>query len=149
MRLTSISALLFDETIRTWRRRIIAGALIVAFGIAAIVEGFSAIRVALYLQVGPVWAPAILAGIFLAVVVVTLLVLYWRERRAAATRPSKSSGSDERVSALAEAISLGYALAQDFRRSREKSNGAAPSDAAPQGEAEAAAGDHASARREP
>lgn len=148
MRLTSISALLFDETIRTWRRRIIAGVLIVAFGIAAIVEGISAIRMALYLQVGPVWAPAILAGIFLVVVVVTLLVLYWRERRAAAMRATKPFGSDERVSALAEAISLGYTLAQDFRRSREKSNGAA-SDAPPQGEAAAAAADHSSVRREP
>jgi len=143
MRLTSISAFLFDDAIRTWRRRIIAGVIVVAFGIAAIVEAVSAIRVALYLQLGPVWAPAILAGIFLVVVLVTLLVLYWRERRAAAMEASKSLG-DARVSALAEAISLGYALAQDFRRSREKTNGAAASDAPPQDE-----GDHPSVRREP
>jgi hypothetical protein len=121
MRLTSIPALVVNDLVRVWRRRLIAGVVVLIFGFAALSEGVSALRLALHNLVGPVGARLILAGIFLLVVVLALVILGWRERRDAAIKAQRASqpfGGDERVSAIAEAINLGYSLAQDFRRGR-------------------------------
>ncbi len=149
MQITKIPALLIEQVVRTWRRRLIAGAVIVVFAIAAINEGISAARFALHAEVGPVWARVILTGAFLAIVGAAALLLLWRERREAAERAAKPFGGDERVSAIAEAIMLGYSLAQDFRRGG-KSGAADEEPEARRPEAAAAeTGDPSSARREP
>jgi hypothetical protein len=148
MRLTEIPALLLEETVRTWRRRLVAGVVILISGIAAMLEGISAARLALQTAVGPVGGRLVLGGIFLVVVAIAAIVLVLRERRAAAQRAAKPFGGDKRVSAIAEAINLGYTLAQDFRRGRSP-NGAAAAEAAADGRSDGEAPDPASVRREP
>jgi hypothetical protein len=114
MRLSDLPGLLLSDIVGKWRRRIIAGGVITICVIGVVVEGFSAARHALEQSFGPVWARLILAGIFLAAIVATVAVLYLLERRKAdATAAVKN---DERTVLIAEALSLGYTLAQEFSK---------------------------------
>lgn len=139
MRLTDIPAALIEEIVRTWRRRLIAGAAILIFAILAISEAISALRIALHVEIGPVYARLIMTGLFIAIALLVAVTLMWRERRARRIRAARAKepfGGEERVGAIAEAISLGYSLAQDFRRGRSKEE--APSESTATTDADAA-----------
>lgn len=130
MRIADISALVIDEVLRTWRRRLIAGAVIAVFALAAIIEVMSAARLTLDLYVGPIGARLILAAVFVCVIAACALAVLRAERREAAERAAKPFGGEAQVNAIAEAIHLGYSIARDFRRgSRSQANGADAADA--------------------
>lgn len=120
MRLTDIWALLIDDKIRVWRRRLLVGAVAFVCGILAFIEGLDAARIALAQQIGPIWARVVLAGIFALVIAAAVMLLMRAERRDAAARDAErdQAAGDLKVAAIAEAIHLGYALARDFRKSR-------------------------------
>jgi type VI protein secretion system component VasK len=133
MRLTDIPAALMHEMVRTWTRRLIAGFIVFAFAIAVIVHGIAAARLALEPAVGLVWARVILVAVFLAIIALTLAWLYFAERRDAARKRDRSAaGPDQKAAVIAEAVSLGYALARDLKRARAADNAEAsdPSNAA-------------------
>lgn len=114
MRLADLPGLLLADTLRKLRRRVIAGVVILIAAIIAVAECLSAARLALEPHVGPVGARLILAGAFLAVIAGTA---YWVSRPTAAAGAAKDRlNSDERVTIIAEAISLGYSLARDLSR---------------------------------
>lgn len=113
MRLSDLPGLLLQDIMGKWRRRIIAGGVIAVCAIGVIIEGFSALRIALEQSVGLVGARLVLAGIFLVAIIATIVVLQILERQktdAAAT----AAKNDERTVLIAEALSLGYTLAQEF-----------------------------------
>ena len=112
MRLSDLPGLLLQEIVGTWRRRIIAGGIIVVCAIGVIIEGFSAARHAFEQSVGPVGARLILAGIFLVAIAATLVWLRMAEGRK--SQAAASAKNDERTVLIAEALSLGYTLAQEF-----------------------------------
>jgi hypothetical protein len=133
MRLTDIPAALLHEMVRTWTRRLIVGIIVLAFAIAAIIHGIAAARLALEPAVGLVWARVILVVAFLAIIALTLAWIYFAERRDAARKRERSEPeTDQKAAVIAEAVSLGYALARDFKRARAADNAEAsdPSNAA-------------------
>jgi hypothetical protein len=112
MRLADLPGLLIADTVRKLRRRLIAGVVILIAAIIAVAECLSAARLALEPHVGSVGARLILAGVFLAVIAGTA---YWVSRPTAAAAKDRLN-SDERVTIIAEAISLGYSLARDLSK---------------------------------
>jgi hypothetical protein len=120
MRLSDLPGLLLQDIIGTWRRRIIAGGVIVVCAIGVIIEGFSAARHALEQSAGPVGARLILAGVFLGALVATLIWLKTAERQKDQT--AAAAKNDERTVLIAEALSLGYTLAQEFGRKPQSSS---------------------------
>lgn len=114
MRLTELPARLAEKTIRTWRRRLMAGAIAAACGLAAVIEGIAAARLALDAVVGPIGSRLILVAVFGLLISAVMLWLRWRERAPARRDTERPSGSAERVATIAEAIDLGYALGREF-----------------------------------
>jgi hypothetical protein len=114
MRLSDLPGLLLQDIIGTWRRRIIAGGVIAVCAIGVIIEGFSAARHALEQSVGPVGARLILAGTFALVIVATYVWLRLAEGRKSQTAAEVKT--EERTVMIAEALSLGYTLAQEFSK---------------------------------
>ena len=116
MRLSEIPTRLIEDTLRKWRRRAIAAAVIVVCLLVALVEGLAAVRMALESALGPVGARLVLVAVAVAIVAGTAFALSRIE--AAAERPSagQEPGREERVSLIAEAIDLGYTIAQDLKK---------------------------------
>ena len=132
MRLTEIPGLLIEDTVRVWRRRLVVGFIAFVFGIIALIEALDAVRIALSQAIGPVWARVVLAGVFALTIVVAVLLLMRAERRDAAAQDAErqKAAGDLKVTAIAEAIHLGYALARDFRKPRAADDVAAVPDEA-------------------
>jgi uncharacterized membrane protein len=118
MRLTEIPTAFIEEFLRKWRRRIVVGVIAFICLIAALIEGVSAARHALEPMLGPAGAHAAIAGAFVAIIVIALIVLALAERKPAAERAKAKDESDrrsERTELIAEAIDLGYTFAQSLR----------------------------------
>jgi hypothetical protein len=117
MRLADIPTRLIEDTLRKWRRRVIAVAVIAVCALVAVIEGLAAARLALEFALGPVGARLVLVGIFVAIVAATALVLSRIE--AAEEKPAEGQepfSKEERVSLIAEAINLGYMVARDLKK---------------------------------
>jgi hypothetical protein len=117
MRLADIPTRLIEVTLRKWRRRLIAVAVIAVCALVAVIEGLAAARLALELVLGPVGARLVLVGVFVGILAATLLVLSRIE--APAEKPADGEepfSRQERISLLAEAINLGYMVARDLRK---------------------------------
>jgi hypothetical protein len=117
MRLADIPTRLIEDTLRKWRRRVIAVAVIAVCALVAVIEGLAAARLALELALGPVGARLVLVGVFVAIVAATALVLSRIE--AAEEKPADGQepfSKEERVSLIAEAINLGYMVARDLKK---------------------------------
>lgn len=127
MHLSDLATLLVDDALRTWRRRVIVGVITVVFVLAAIFELWSAARLALGEAIGPVGARLVLALVFLLLIGAAALFVTIAERREARARAKadRPFGSEAQVTAIAEAINLGYSLARDFRRGRGNAEPAA------------------------
>jgi type VI protein secretion system component VasK len=135
MRLGRLPAILLDDFTRKLSRRIIAAAIVVACAIGAIIEGVAAARLALEAAVGPVAARAILMGIFLLVIAITVGLLAWAEKRSARAAAARARAQeDPRATIIAEAVSVGYSLGRDFMNA---SKGEAPDTAAAEAEMKA------------
>jgi uncharacterized membrane protein len=118
MRLTELSTAFIEQILGKWRRRAIVGVIALICVIAALIEGVSAARLALEPMLGPAGAHAAVAGGFIAIVVIAFIVLALAERRRDAEREGAKDESDrrsERTELIAEAIDLGYTLAQSLR----------------------------------
>jgi hypothetical protein len=117
MRLADIPTRLIEDTLRKWRRRVIAVAVIAVCALVAVIEGLAAARLALEFALGPVGARLVLVGIFVAIVAATALVL--KRIEAAEEKPAEGEepfNKEERVSLIAEAINLGYMVARDLKK---------------------------------
>jgi hypothetical protein len=117
MRLADIPTRLIEDTLRKWRRRVIAVAVIAVCALVAVIEGLAAGRLALEAVLGPVGARLVLVGLFLAILAATALVLSRLE--AAEEKPAAGEepfNREERVSLIAEAINLGYMVARDLKK---------------------------------
>lgn len=117
MRLADIPTRLIEDTLRKWRRRVIAVAVIAVCALVAVIEGLAAARLALEVVLGPVGARLVLVGIFVAILAATAVVLNRIE--AAAEKPAAGEqpfNREERVSLIAEAINLGYMVARDLKK---------------------------------
>lgn len=118
MRLTEIPTAIIEEFVRKWRRRIIVGVISLICVIAALIEGVAASRAALEPALGAAGAHAAIAGIFVLFIVIAVFALWLAERKPAAERErarDKSDRRSERTELIAEAIDLGYTLAQSLR----------------------------------
>ena len=114
MRLADLPGLLIEDTLRKLWRRILAAIVIAVSAIIAVAQSLSAARLALEPYAGLVGARLILAGVFLAIIAGTA---YWASRPTAAAADAKDKlNSDDRVTIIAEAISLGYGLARDLSK---------------------------------
>jgi uncharacterized membrane protein len=135
MRLTEIPLALVEEFSRKWRRRIVVGVIALICLVAALIEGVAAARLWLEPIYGAAAAAAIVAGAFLAGIVLAFAVLWLMERRPAAERArahAEAERRSERTELIAEAIDLGYTFAQSLR---EKPRRASRKQAAADGEA--------------
>jgi hypothetical protein len=129
MRLAEIPTRLIEDTLKKWRRRAIAVAVIAVCALVAFVEGLGAARLALEAVLGPVAARLVLAGMFVAILAAAALTLR-RAEATAAERPAdgqEPSSREERVSLFAEAINLGYTIARDLKRPAANAADDAPS----------------------
>ena len=129
MRLTDIPGALIEDTVRRLRRWAVAGVVLLVCGVAALIETVAAVRLALEPVVGPVGARLILLAAFLLVAVTAAFFLLRPARRASVSHKApgaRHSEGDDRVAIIAEAIGLGYSLAQDFSKA-SRANGAYPS----------------------
>jgi hypothetical protein len=118
MRLTELSTAFIEQILRKWLRRAIVGVIALICSIAALIEGVSAARHALEPMLGPAGAHAAIAGAFVAIIAIALIVLALAERKPAAERAREKDESDrrsERTELIAEAIDLGYTFAQSLR----------------------------------
>jgi uncharacterized membrane protein len=118
MRLTELSTAFIEQILGKWRRRAIVGVIALVCLIVALIEGVSAARLALEPMLGPAGTHAAIAGAFIAIIVIALIVLALVERKPAAERARANDESDrrsERTELIAEAIDLGYTLAQSLR----------------------------------
>ena len=115
MRLADIPTRLIEATLQRWRRRAIAVAVIAVCALVAAIEALAAARLALEFVLGPVGARLVLAGVFVAILSATALLL---RRIEAHQRPpdERPFSQEERVSLIAEAIDLGYAMARDLKK---------------------------------
>jgi hypothetical protein len=132
MRLADLPAALLDDTLRKLRRRAIAGIVVAACVLAAVIEGTSAARHALESATGPVSARLIVAAAFVAIAAVAVGLLIWAERRSArATAQARAArGEDDpRAALIAEAVSLGYSIGRDFMKASANGHAAAADDA--------------------
>jgi len=127
MRLADLPLVVIEDMKRTWRRRLIAGAIVLFFGIAAIIETIDATRIALASAVGPVWARLILVGVFILIGAAAVGFVLWAERQRRAAQAHATAASDaaeaaapppgnEKIAMLAEAVHLGYSLARRLRK---------------------------------
>jgi type VI protein secretion system component VasK len=127
MRLADLPLVVIEDMKRTWRRRLIAGAIVLFFGIAAIIETIDATRIALASAVGPVWARLILVGVFILIGAAAVGFVLWAERQRRAAQAHAAAASDaaeaaapppgnEKIAMLAEAVHLGYSLARRLRK---------------------------------
>ncbi len=118
MRLTEIPLAFIEEFSRKWRRRIVVGVIALICLVAALIEGVAALRLWLEPICGAAAAAAIVAGAFLAAIVVAFAALWLMERRPAAERARAREDAErrsERTELIAEAIDLGYTFAQSLR----------------------------------
>jgi hypothetical protein len=118
MRLTEIPTAIIEEFVRKWRRRVIVGAIALICVIAALIEGVGAARVALEPAFGAAGARVAIAGAFVFCIAIAVFSLWLAERKPAAERQHARDESDrrsERTELIAEAIDLGYTLAQSLR----------------------------------
>lgn len=125
MRLADLPLVVIEDMKRTWRRRLIAGVIVLFFGIAAIIEAIDAARLALAPAVGPVGARLILVGVFALIGAAAMGFVWWAERQKRAVEAQTAAASDaaaaappagnEKIAMLAEAIHLGYSLARRLR----------------------------------
>ncbi|MGD9846730.1 MAG: hypothetical protein AB7O60_10010 [Variibacter sp.] len=147
MRLTELPIAFIDQVFRKWRRRVIVGAIALVCSIAALIEGVAAARYALEPMFGPAGAHAAIAGAFILVIVIAFVVLALAERKPAAEREREKDEADrrgERTELIAEAIDLGYTLAQSLREKprapRRKRRASAEAEASGNDETRAAEG---------
>jgi uncharacterized membrane protein len=118
MRLTEIPTALIEEFLRKWRRRLIVGVIALICVIGALIEGVAAARVALEPWLGAAWARGAIAAAFVIVILIAFAALWLAERKPAAERERAREEADrrsERTELIAEAIDLGYTLAQSLR----------------------------------
>lgn len=118
MRLTEIPTALIEEFLRKWRRRLVVGVIALICVIGALIEGLAAARVALEPALGAAGARAAIAAAFLIVILIAFAALWFAERKPAAERERTREEADrrsERTELIAEAIDLGYTLAQSLR----------------------------------
>jgi hypothetical protein len=116
MRLADIPARLVEDTLKKWRRRVIALAVIAVCALVAAIEGLGAARLALEIVLGPAGARLVLAGVFVAILTATALLLRRIEARAQERPDERSFSQEERVALIAEAIDLGYTMARDLKK---------------------------------
>ncbi|SRR6266540_6053287 len=122
MRLTDIPAQVLNDVTRKWRRRAIAGAIVAACALGVLIEGVAAIRRSLEPSFGPIGARLLLVLAFALIIAVTLVVVLLIERRSDKRAETVTGSlernvkSDDRTVLIAEAIDLGYALAQGIGR---------------------------------
>jgi len=131
MRLADIPTRLIEDTLRKWRRRAIAVAVIAVCALVAVIEGLAAARLALEAVLGPVGARLALVAMFAAVLTATALIL--RRVETASEKPAAGQepfSREERVSLIAEAINLGYMVARDLKKPSANPADPPPSDEA-------------------
>lgn len=116
MRLADIPARLIEDTLRRWRRRAIAAAVIAACALVAVIETLAAARLALEFVLGPVGARLALVGVFVAILTATVLLLRRIEAPAQRRPGERPFSQEERVALIAEAIDLGYTMARDLKK---------------------------------
>lgn len=126
MRLADIPTRLIAGTLKRWRRRAIAVAVIVACGLVAAIEALAAARLALEFVLGPVGARLVLAGVFVVILTATALLLRRIEAQAERRPDERPFSQEERVALIAEAIDLGYAMARDLKKPAPGSAAASP-----------------------
>jgi hypothetical protein len=126
MRLADIPTRLIEDTLRRWRRRAIAVAVIGACALIAGIETLAAARLALELVLGPVGARLVLVGVFVAILAATALLLRRIEAQAQQRPEERPFSQEERVALLAEAIDLGYAMARDLKQPSSGSGAESP-----------------------
>lgn len=128
----------------------IAGAIAFVCAILVLAEIIPAARLALTPSAGPLGARLILAALFALAIAAAVAWIVVAERREAAARAAGDApfGGGEKVTAIAEAINLGYNLARDLREWR--TGKAAPDEAGTgvDGEAPARAADAAASVRD-
>jgi hypothetical protein len=116
MRLAEIPTRLIEDTLRKWRRRAIAAAVIAVCALVAFVEGLAAARMALEGVLGPVGGRLVLVAVSVAILAGAAFVLGRIEAQAERPSAGEQPGREERVSLIAEAINLGYTIAQDLKK---------------------------------
>jgi hypothetical protein len=126
MRLADIPTRLIEGTLRKWRRRAIAVAVIGACALVAAIEALAAARLALEFVLGPVGARLVLASVFVAIVAATALLLRRIEAQAQRRPDERSFSQEERAALIAEAIDLGYTMARDLKKPSPDSAAASP-----------------------
>jgi len=115
MRLIDIPTAIVEELVRKWRRRLIVGVIALICGVAAVIQAIAAARAALEPLIGLAWSHAAIAGVFVLIMLGTLAALWMAERAPAAPAQEEGERRSERTELIAEAIDLGYTLAQSLR----------------------------------
>jgi hypothetical protein len=132
MRLTDIPGVMLNDLWGTWRRRLVAGAVVLVCCVVVLAESLSAARVALTPSFGALGARLVLAGAFSLMMAAVVGWLRHREGRESAARAAdeRPFGGDQKVTVIAEAIHLGYMIARDLRDWRAKASNEDCEDAA-------------------
>jgi hypothetical protein len=103
----------FDGPISTLRRQTIAIVIAIASAIGAIFYGLSATALALEPQVGTIYARLIIAGAFVVLGAVAVLIPRLFRRRGIAERAKAEAAAmtrEQKVAMIIEALLLGFSL---------------------------------------
>ncbi len=115
MGLTDLAGHAVERFVTRLCRRAAGWLAVVIFALAAVYQGIAAALIALELEVGPVRAHLIVAGVFVAVAVAALIAL-WTTARPSSASPThaKTAGIEPelQMATIVEAMLLGYSLSR-------------------------------------
>ncbi len=113
MGLTDLAGRAVERFVTSLCRRAAGWLVVVIFALGAVYQGIAAALIALELEVGPVRAHLIVAGVFVAVAVTALIALWTTARRSASPAHAKAAIEPElQMATIVEAMLLGYSLSR-------------------------------------